>query len=242
MRGSPRDADHSRGCASLQRRGALLAACALPLAVAGCVSIGRDTPMHVSYELHDLGAARPLQRAPLDRVVLVGWSSASAFYDSTALVYSRAPGALAYYQLAGWSERPAEQLGRLFVRRLAGVGLFRDVATMSAGVRGDWFVELQLEEMLHDDVVAPGVARVSVFARIVDRPHGRTVDTRRFREQEPLQEESAAAAVKAFDVAVTRLLDASVRWVVEQAIGARAAALSSGGAAGVRRAFPEAVR
>jgi len=219
------------GCASLPRRRALLAACVVPMVAAGCVSIGRELPVHVSYELHDLGAAKPLQRVPLDRVVLVGWSAASAFYDSTSIVYSRAPGALAYYQLASWSERPAEQLGRLFVRRLAGVGLFRDVATMSAAVHGDWLVELQLDEMLHDDAVPPGVARVSVFARIVDRARNRTLDTRRFREEEPLQEESAAGAVKAFDAAVTRLLDASVRWVVEQALGLRDYARGPGSSA-----------
>ncbi len=207
-----------------QRRRVLFAACAAPLA--GCVNIGRNAPTHVSYELHDLGNAKPVSRAPLDLVVLVGWAAANAFYDSTSIVYSRTPGALAYYQLASWSQRPAEQLGRLFARRLAAVGLFRDVATLSGPVRGDWLVELELDRMLHDDENPPGVARVSVFARIVDRASDRTVDSRRFDEEEPLQAESAAGAVKAFDAAVTRLLDASVAWVVEAAT----------------RALPEAAR
>lgn len=211
------------GGPSTQRRRVLLAACAAPLAAGGCVSIGRGMPARVSYELHDLGPANPVHRgAPLDLVVLVGWSTASAFYDTTSIVYSRTPGALAYYQLASWSGRPAGQLGRLFVRRLAGTGVFRDVATTSAGVQADWLVALQLDEMLHDDEAAPGVARISVFARIVDRPRRRTVDARRFHESEPLQAESAAAAVKAFDVATTRLLDASVGWVIERALGERA--------------------
>ncbi|MBW7926116.1 MAG: membrane integrity-associated transporter subunit PqiC [Burkholderiaceae bacterium] len=215
----------SRAASSRQRRLLLLAACVAPLA-AGCVSIGRDAPARVSYELHDLGRAKPAPGAPLDLVVLVGWSSANTFYDSTSIVYSRTPGALAWYQFASWSERPAEQLGRLFVRRLAGSGVFRDVATLSGAVRGDWLVELQLERMLHDDANPPGVARISVFARIVDRANHRTVDSRRFDEEEPLATESAAGAVKAFDVAVTRLLDASVSWVAERAT----------------RALPEAAR
>lgn len=212
----------NRPASSRRRRALLLAACAAPLA--GCVSIGRDAPAHLSYELHDLGRAKPASSAPLDLVVLVGWSSENGFYDSTSIVYSRTPGALAYYQLASWSERPAEQLGRLFVRRLAGAGVFRDVATLSGAVRGDWLVELQLERMLHDDANPPGVARVSVFARIVDRAGHRTVDSRRFEEEEPLATESAAGAVKAFDAAVTRLLDASVSWVAERATGALPAA------------------
>ena len=206
-------------CAARGRRHLLLAACAALLP--GCVSIGRDAPVHVSYELHDLGRAKPVSRAPLDLVVLVGWTAANSFYDSTSIVYSRTPGALAYYQLASWSERPTEQLGRLFARRLAAVGLFRDVATLSGPVRGDWLVELELDRMLHDDSNPPGVARVSVFARIVDRRNHRTVDSRRFVEEEPLQAESSAGAVKAFDAAVTRLLDASVAWVVEAALRAQ---------------------
>ena len=43
-------------------------------------------------------------------------------------------------------------------------------------------------------------------------------------KEEPLATESAAGAVKAFDAAVTRLLDASVSWVVERATGALPAA------------------
>jgi len=212
--------------APARRRRALLAVCLAPFAAAGCVSVGREAPVHLSYALHDLGTEKPVQRPPLDLVVLVAWSSASAFYDTTSIVYSRAPGALAYYQLSSWSERPAEQIGRLFAKRLAGAGVFRDVATMYAAVRGDWLVELQLDEMLHDDATPPGVARVSVFARLVDRSRRRTLQSRRFHEKEPLQAESAAAAVKAFDVAVTRLLDASVGWLVEAAT----------------RGFPEAAR
>lgn len=205
---------------SLRRR-ALLAAWVGPLVFAsGCVSIGNETPAHVSYELRDLGDPQPLQRAPLDRVALVSWSAASAFYDTASIVYSRSPGALSYYQLASWTERPAEQVGRLFARRLAGTGAFRDVAPLSGAVRGSWLIELQLDEMLHDDAVPPGVARISMRVRIVDRRARRTIGTRIFREEQPLETESAEGAARAFEVAVKRLLDASVGWVVEEALAA----------------------
>lgn len=233
--------------ASPTRRFVVLAACAGPLAFAsGCVSIGNETPAHLSYELHDLGEPKSLQRAPLDRVVLVSWSTASAFYDVSSMVYSRSPGALAYYRFSSWSERPAEQVGRLFVRRLAGSGVFRDVSPISGAVQGSWLVELQLEEMLHDDAVPPGVARISMRMRIVDRPSRRTIDTRSFREEEPLKTESAEGAAQAFEVAVTRLLDASVQWVAETALG-RSPEASAGNAlpeasAGVRRASSAAGR
>lgn len=205
---------------------------------AGCVSFGSEAPAQLSYQLHDLGESTPLRAAPLDRVVLVAWSAASLFYDSTSIAYSRSPGALAYYRLASWSERPAEQIGRLFERRLAGTGVFRDVATLSDMVQGDWLVELRLGEMLHDDTTPPGVARLAVLARIVDRPARRTVDTRRFLQQEPLRTESAAGAATAFDAAVTRLIDEAVGWVVERALGGRPAEAARTDATGARRAAP----
>lgn len=210
------------GIRSPLRRRVLLVAGIAPLAaVSGCVGIGRPARRHVSYELRDSGEPRPLPHAPLDRVALVSWSYASPFYDTTSIAYSRSAGALAYYQFASWAEPPAGQIGRLFVRRLAGARVFRDVATISATVPGDWLIDLQLDEMLHDDAVPPGVARISVFARIVDRTVHRTVDTQHFREEEALESESAEAAVQAFDVAVTRLLDAAVRWVRRVALGDR---------------------
>ncbi len=214
------------------RRLVLRAACCTgPLAFAsGCVSIGNETPAQLSYELRDLGEQKPLQRAPIDRVALVSWSAASAFYDVSSMVYSRSPGALAYYRFSGWSERPAEQVGRLFVRRLAGTGVFRDVSPISGVVQGSWLVELQLEEMLHDVAVPPGVARIVMLVRIVDRSSRRTIDTRRFREEEPLKTESAEGAAQAFEVAVTRLLDASVQWVAEAALAGRSAPASAGSA------------
>ena len=239
---------------SSARRLVLLAACTGPLAFAsGCVSIGNKTPTHVSYELRDLGEATSSpQHAPLDRVVLVSWTGASAFYDATSIVYSRSPGALAYYQFASWSERPAEQVGRLFARRLAGTGIFRDVASISAGVQGGWVVELELDEMLHDDAVPPGVARISMRMRIVDRSERRTIATRRFREEEPLRTESAESTVKALEVAVTRMIDASVRWVIEEALAAGSPASAEAGRAspakrpaggpGTRRALSAAGR
>ncbi len=209
---------------ALSRRHALLlGGVGILASSSGCVNLGGKAPAHLSYELRDLGESKPASRPKLDRVVLVTWSASSAFYDTTSIAYSRSSGALAYYQLASWTERPAEQLGRLFARRLAGTGAFRDVATVAAPVQGDWLVDVQLEEMLHDDGNPPGVARISVFVRIVDRAARRTIDTRRFLAQEPLKTESADGAVDAFEVALARLLDESVRWVLAEALGDRAA-------------------
>ncbi len=205
---------------AVARRRALLAA-VLPVALLpACVNFGGDSPAYLSYQLQDLGRATPVDGASIDRTLLVAWSSGSAFYDTTSMAYSRRPGALAYYQFASWSDPPAERLGRLLARRLAQARAFRDVATRTASVNGDWLLEVQLDEMLHDDSSPPGVARIGGALRLVDRAARRTIAARRFVHDEPLAVESAAGAAKAFDRAATRLLDEAVAWVLVQATGA----------------------
>lgn len=192
---------------------------ALPAAsvLGGCIGLG-EAPAHVFYELEDHGPARPVAAAARSpRTLLVSGVAASAFDDGTGIAYSRAPGARAYYQLASWTERPAGRIARLLVRRLADSGAFEDVASASAAVRGDWLLELQLEQLLHDDLSPPGVARIELVAELVDRAERRAIGRRRFVQQEPLAGETSAQAVAAFNRALTRLLDEVRDWVLGQA-------------------------
>lgn len=202
------------------RRRLVVAIGAAPLAgfLSGCAGLG-EAPAHVFYELGDPGAASgpaPRPHAAGGRTLLVAGTAASAFYDGTGLAYSRAPGVRAHYQLSRWTERPAVRIARLLERRLAASGAFADVASATAPVRGDWLLELQLEQLYHDDTTPPGVARIEVTAELTDWAARRTLGRRRFAESEPLASESAAQAVAAIERALSRLLDDAQAWVVEQ--------------------------
>src|SRR5690606_2380757 len=151
--GSRREAAMSRP----SRRRLLGALGVLPVASAlpGCVGLG-EAPAHVHYELEDRGPTRQASGgAHRARTLLVAGVAASAFEDGTGIAYSRSPGARAHYQFASWTERPAGRIARLLVRRLAAGDAFGDVAMSTAPVRGDWLLELQLEQMFHDDVSPP---------------------------------------------------------------------------------------
>ncbi len=210
---------------------------AMPLAATlpGCIGPGR-APAHLYYELDDPGAAA--QRATgggantgagtatdagnatasaRARTLLVDGVAANAFLDGTAIAYSRAPGTRASYQFASWTERPASRIARLLGQRLAASGAFADVASATAPVRGDWLLELQLEQLYHDDLVPPGVARIELVAELTGRATRRTIGRRRFAQAEPLANESAAQAAAAFGRALGRLLDEAQDWVVAQA-------------------------
>ncbi|MCZ7559831.1 MAG: PqiC family protein [Burkholderiaceae bacterium] len=230
------------------RRRLLRALGAMPLAAAlpGCIGPGQ-APAHLYYELDDPGAAAPratgggasagtataagnaAARASA-RTLLVDGVAANAFLDGTAIAYSRAPGARASYQFASWTERPAARIARLLARRLATSGAFADVASATAPVRGDWLLELQLEQLYHDDLAPPGVARIELVAELTGRAARRTIGRRRFAQAEPLANESAAQAAAAFGRALGRLLDEAQDWVVAQA-ARPAAAVSEPGAA-----------
>jgi ABC-type uncharacterized transport system auxiliary subunit len=208
---------------SLRRRligalGATPVAAALP----GCIGL-REAPAHVHYQLDDRAVAQRAAGGTRNpRTLLVAGVAASAFDDGTGIAFSRAPGARAHYQFASWSERPAGRIARLLVNRLAASEAFGDVASATAAVRGDWLLELQLEQMFHDDVSPPGVARIEVSAELLDWAGRRAIGRRRFVQQEPLAGESAVQAVAAFNLALARLLDEVQAWVLAQAARAPA--------------------
>ena len=192
------------------------AAAALVL-VAGCVGIP-DVPPREYYVLEDFagaGAAKPGDAT--GRVLLVNPAAASPFYDTQNLVFSRAPGQRAYYQFAGWTERPARRLSELLTRRLEARGGFRSVAATTSGVRGDVVLNARLEEFYHDVTSKPGSVRVEVAAECIDFSGRTVVSRRRFVQSAPAAGENAQAAVAAFNQATTALLDEMAGWV-EQSV------------------------
>ena len=182
-------------------------------ALAGCVSIP-DPPPREYYVLEDLAPAGAAKAAAEDgRVLLVNPAFTSPFYDTQSLVFSRAPGQRAYYQFAGWTERPGRALGELLARRLDADGKFRAVAATTAGVSGDVVLHVRLEEFYHDVAAKPGKVRIEATAVLVD-PVGRTLIARqRFVQSAPVADENARAAVSAFNQATTALLDEMSSWV-----------------------------
>lgn len=211
--------------AALRRRLlGMFAATPIASGLSGCIGPGQ-APAHLRYELDDPAPQAPpagvegahAAAAARAHTLLVEGIAANAFLDSTAIAYSRSPGARASYQFASWTERPAVRIARLLERRLAATDVFADVASATAPVRGDWLLELRLEQFYHDDQAPPGRVRIELVAGLVDRAARRTIARRRFAQGEPLADESAAQAVAAFGRALSRLLDEIQRWVLREA-------------------------
>ncbi|MGH8660178.1 MAG: ABC-type transport auxiliary lipoprotein family protein [Burkholderiales bacterium] len=180
--------------------------------LAGCMEIP-EVPPREYYVLEDLAAAGASKTGVAGRVLLVSAASASPFYDTQNLVFSRAPGQRAYYQFAAWTERPGRRLSEFLARRLEAAGAFRSVAATTAGVRGDVVLNTRLEEFYHDVTGQPGSVRIEVTAELVEFSGGTVVARRRFVQSAPAAGANAQAAVAAFSRATTALLDEMALWV-----------------------------
>lgn len=207
---APIRAVHERICV---RKLALVLLCGLGTGLAGCMSL-QDVPPREYYVLDDLAKAGASGRAaPGGKVLLVSAASASPFYDTQNMVFSRAPGQRAYYQFAGWTERPGRRLTELLMRRLEARGSFKSVAATTAGIKGDFVLSTRLEEFYHDTGANPGSVRVEVSAEIVDYAGRTIVAQRRFSQSVLATGENAQAAVAAFNRAATTVLDEMSAWI-----------------------------
>ena len=163
-----------------------------------------------------IGAATAATADPGARIgatLLVEGAAQGSLYESTALVFSRAPGAHAYYQFASWTEPPARRIAQLTVQRLAARERFDAVARIDAGIRGDLLLRVTVEEMLHELGAQGGRVRIGVTAELIDWPRRALIARRGFAANEPVGGDDAAAAVAAFDRGATRLLDGLAPWV-----------------------------
>jgi cholesterol transport system auxiliary component len=188
-----------------------LALAALALGLAGCLSAGtREAPRFYVLEVPQ---SRAYETKETRRTTLVVQpTSASSFYDSTDIVYSRAPGTRAYYQYASWTEPPNRRIGALLLERLAASGAFERVAP-AGDASGALLLRTHLEELYHDAASPPGNARVVLRAELIDPARRTVVAQRTFTRVVPAATYDAPGAVQAMRTAVGAILDDVAAWV-----------------------------
>ena len=174
--------------------GLLLVAC-----LAACSVPGPREPDR--YFILDAGAARDAKPQAAASVV-VAPTSASSFYDTQDIAYSRAPGTRAYYQFNRWTDRPQRSIHAQLAARLG-----------SGGAKGGLRLDTRLEEIYHDASEQPGTARITVSAELVD-PASRAVLARRtFTRSAPAASYDAPGAVLGFNQALAAVIGDLEAWV-----------------------------
>lgn len=187
----------------------------LVLALGGCVNFGQNAnaPGVVYYVLNDAEPAAAPTPAPVDAPTLrVLDTTASGFYDSDQLVFSRSAGTRGQYQFARWTERPGRRFAELLRARLDRLGRYR-VAPAGGVVRGDLMLDTRLIEFYHDATSESGQVRLELRAELVDLKQRRLLGRHTFEQKVPLTTYDAAGAAQASSLAVGRVLDDLSAWL-----------------------------
>ncbi len=167
--------------------------------LAGCAVMGERQP-HRYYLLEP----RPAAVMPRSGAISPAPTTAASFYDTQDIVFSRSPGTRGYYQFSHWTERPQRVIqGELAARYLPG--------------QGGYILATHLVEIYHDAAAAPGAARITVTAELIESTHRTPVARRTFTREAPAAAYDAAGAVAGFDAATGSVLDDIVEWADREA-------------------------
>lgn len=168
--------------------------------LAGCSSFSEPREADRYFVLEAAPGAQAAAR------VLVAPTSASSFYDTQDMVYSRAPGTRAYYQFSHWTERPQRAIHAQLASRFERGGPQRGPV-----------LSTHLEEIHHDAAQPPGTARIAISAQLVDPAGGAVLARRSFSRSAPAASYDAPGAVQGLRQALGALLDDVVAWVDAEA-------------------------
>jgi cholesterol transport system auxiliary component len=201
------------------RRRLLLPLLAVAPAMAALSACGLgNAPRRDFYLLRDAGApGAALPGARSDKVLLVVATAMPGLYDSDRMVFSADGLSRSYFQFGYWSERPAQSLQTLAEGRLLQTGRFRDVASSTAGVRGELLLQLRLDELYLDASSKPQQVRLAVGAELIDWRERRLMARRGFRQSAPVGQGGAAGLADAAAAALGAMLGELAEWVAAAA-------------------------
>jgi cholesterol transport system auxiliary component len=139
-------------------------------------------------------------------------TSATSFYDTDQLIFSRSADTRGQYQFARWTERPGKRFADLMRARLDRQGIWH-VSAGGGYVRSDLLLDTELVEFYHDATSDPGQMRLVLRAELVDMKQRKLLGRRVFEQQVPLASYDAAGAAQASSQAVGRVLDDLSVWL-----------------------------
>ncbi len=197
------------------------------LLASGCASLfGADTPPPAVYALNtsrDPAAAVPRARetylngAP---VLIVSTPMAAAGFDSSRMIYTRAPYQLEWFARNQWVDTPARMLAPLLVSTLQDAGGFPAIILAGSGASGQLRLDTEIVRLQQEFAAPPSRVRFTLRVWLVDNLTRKVLAWREFDASVPAGSEDPQAGVAAANQAVQVVLkevatfcnDASAKW------------------------------
>lgn len=180
------------------------------LLLAGCLG-GRQAPLQIV----DLPSARELASEPAPSAQLqltVALPTSSALLDSPRVLVRQPSGELAYLSGLAWPDAAPRLLQDSLIGALHADPRLAAVERQGYGLRGDYLVHLQLQQLLIDYQHGPQLqlAWTATLARSSD---GRALARRRFSQHSPLAATAALPAAQALAAALADLSGETAAWL-----------------------------
>lgn len=176
------------------------------LALAGCVSLERESPEQMRFLLEARRDAAPrLDAGPI--LTVRPFHAAHAFAGKT-FVYRRAGGAVENDFYAEWLVAPAAALTELAIDWLDRCGKVQAAIPIGSRLAPTHALEADLLEISADYGSAAPSACLRVKWLLLDATHNRVLGSGTFDEREPLADREAATYAKAQQRLATRFLQA----------------------------------
>jgi cholesterol transport system auxiliary component len=183
------------------------------LLACGCsVLMPKATP--TSFHTLDVADAAIATTAPIAAsaptegpTLIVNPTHAAAGFDSSHIIYVRAPHRLEYFAHSEWVDTPARMLAPLIVAAIERRGGFGAVVLTPSASAGDLVIETQIVRLQQDFGQQPSSVRFTLRADLVDAATRRVLGSREFDVSVPSASDDPRGGVEAASRAVQDALD-----------------------------------
>ncbi|WP_254602141.1 ABC-type transport auxiliary lipoprotein family protein [Sphingomonas bacterium] len=188
-----------------------LSAPALPLLLAGCISLGPKTPATLMALTPSATVSAGAAKATSDeRSIAVNIPTAQPALATQRVMVQDGPNAVAYVKDAQWVAAPA-LLFRNLVAETITARTGRYVPDQRAtGLQPDLRISGQLVQFGLD---GPGMAAVVMFDGVLARSGSTTLQTRRFEARVPIGSTDGPAAAVGINQAANRVAEEIAGWI-----------------------------
>jgi cholesterol transport system auxiliary component len=141
---------------------------------------------------------------------------AAAGFDSSHIIYIRAPHQLSYFAHNEWADPPARMLAPLLVAVIGKSGTFHAVVLTPSAAAGELRLDTEIIRLQHEFQTSPSRVRFTLRATLVEDKTRRVLAWREFEAVAPASSEDPYGGVLAANRAVQTVLDDLSQFLTER--------------------------